>query len=381
MKNKKRILFNKQSIYGNEIEYVNNVLDTGHTSGDGTYTKKCQELLQKELNVPKVLLTTSCTHALEMTAILLEIGPGDEVILPSFTFVSTVNAFVLQGAQPIFVDIRNDTLNIDESQIESKITEKTKAIIIVHYAGVGCKMDNIVNIANRNNIPLIEDNALGLFGKYEKKYLGTFGTFATQSFHETKSFSCGEGGALIINDQDYIEKAEIIREKGTNRSRFKKGFVDKYTWVSKGSSYLPSDILAAILYSNLERWSTIQKKRKDIWDLYYDQLIDWSLINNIVLPIVPKECDQAYSMFYLITSSSHNQNKIIKELSKNRVDAFFHYLPLHLSKMGKFYGSKQGDYPTTEIISETIVRLPFYESLTQEDQKIVIRATKQINLD
>tara|TARA_B110000438_G_scaffold302756_1_gene361491 strand:+ start:13979 stop:15121 length:1143 start_codon:yes stop_codon:yes gene_type:complete len=380
MSKKNKIPFNKISINGNEIKYVKNVLESGHTSGDGYYTKKCQDFLEKELRVPKTLLTTSCTHALEMAGILLDIGPGDEVILPSFTFVSTVNAFVLQGAKPIFLDIKSDTLNIDETQIESKINKNTKAIIVVHYAGVGCEMNAIMEISKKYDIPVIEDNALGLFGKYNDKYLGTFGTFATQSFHETKSFSCGEGGALIINDKKYIEKAEIIREKGTDRSRFKRGFVDKYTWVSKGSSYLLSDILSAILYSNLENWIDVQEKRKNIWYAYFDGISDWSSINNISLPQVPKHCNQSYAMFYVLTSSSKKQNKLINELFNMGISAFFHYLPLHLSKMGKTYGSKVREYPVTEKASKCLVRLPFFDSLNQEDQQKVIKSIIKINL-
>ena len=243
------IPFNKPSLTGNEFEYIQDTISIGQISGDGKYTKKCSSLLEVELDVKKALLTTSCTHALEMVAILLDIQPGDEVIVPSFTFVSTVNAFVLRDAKPVFIDIRPDTLNMDENQLEGLITEKTKAIIPVHYAGVGCEMDIIMNIANKYDIPVIEDNAHGLFGKYKDRYLGTFGTFATQSFHETKNFSCGEGGALLINDKNYLERAEFIREKGTNRSRYFRGEIDKYTWVDIGSSFLPSDILAAFLFA------------------------------------------------------------------------------------------------------------------------------------
>ena len=267
-----RIPFNKSDIQGNEIEYLKQAIDNGHISGDGIFTTKSNSLLESELGVKKALLTTSCTHALEMAAILIDIQLGDEVIVPSFTFVSTVNAFVLRGARPIFVDIRSDTLNMDENQLESSITVKTKAIILVHYAGVGCEMDMIMDIANKYGLPVIEDNAHGLFGKYNGRYLGTFGAIATQSFHETKNFSCGEGGALLINDERFLERAELIHEKGTNRSRFFRGEIDKYSWVDIGSSYLPSDILAAILYGQLENRSLIQTKRKNIWNYYYKHL-------------------------------------------------------------------------------------------------------------
>ncbi len=256
------IPFNWVDVQGNELEYIQQAISSSHISGDGIFTNKCNSLLEKEMGVKKSLLTTSCTHALEISAILLDIKPGDEVIVPSFTFVSTVNAFVLRGAKPVFIDIRPDTLNMDETQLEGLITEKTKAIIPVHYAGVACEMDTIMDIANKYKIPVIEDNAHGLFGKYKDRYLGTFGTFATQSFHETKNFSCGEGGALLINDDNYIERAEIIREKGTNRTKFFRGEVDKYTWVDIGSSYLLSDILAAFLFAQLEQRDKIQSKRK-----------------------------------------------------------------------------------------------------------------------
>ena len=260
------IPFNRPSLAGNELEYLQQAIAAGHISGDGTFTKKCSALLEQELGVPKVLLTTSCTHALEMFALLLDIQPGDEVILPSFTFVSTVNAFVLRGAKPIFLDIRPDTLNLDESRLEAKITPQTKAIAVVHYAGVGCEMDVIMEVAHHHNLAVVEDNAHGLFGKYKGKYLGTFGVLAAQSFHETKNISCGEGGALLINDPALVERAEIIREKGTNRSRFFRGQVDKYTWVDIGSSYLPSDILAAFLYAQLENRAKIQAHRKNVWN-------------------------------------------------------------------------------------------------------------------
>tara|TARA_B100000519_G_scaffold176993_1_gene166428 strand:- start:919 stop:2040 length:1122 start_codon:yes stop_codon:yes gene_type:complete len=362
-----KIPFNRSDIQGNELEYLNQAIDNGHISGDGIFTKKCNSLLQTTLGIKKALLTTSCTHALEMAAILLDINEGDEVIVPSFTFVSTVNAFVLRGARPIFVDIRPDSLNADENQLESCITEKTKAIIIVHYAGTGCEMDIIMNIANKYGIPVIEDNAHGLFGKYNGRYLGTFGALATQSFHETKNFSCGEGGALLINEERFLERAELIREKGTNRSRFFRGEIDKYSWVDIGSSYLPSDILAAILYGQLEKRSLIQTKRKKIWNHYYENLKDWADENDIQLPIILENCDHPYHMFYLIAPTLEHRNKLIQHLKNNGIEAVFHYLPLHLSEMGKKFGGKKGDCPVTEDISDRIVRLPFFNNLKIED--------------
>src|ERR1044071_3965135 len=270
------ITFNKPTFVGKESEYMQQALQNNHISGDGSFTKKTHTLLEQALGVPKVLLTTSCTHALEMSALLLDLKDGDEVIVPSFTFVSSVNAFVLRGAKPVFADVRPDTLNIDESRLEALITSKTRAIVVVHYAGVACEMDTIMEIANRHNIPVIEDNAHGLFGKYKGKYLGTFGVMATQSFHETKNFTSGEGGALLINDPKYIEEAEILREKGTNRSRFFRGQVDKYTWVNVGSSYVVSDLLGALLVAQLEVRDEIQRRRARIWQRYDAELAAWA---------------------------------------------------------------------------------------------------------
>jgi len=357
------IPFNQPSIIGRELEYINIAIKNGHISGDGLFTKRCNIYLENGLGVNKSLLTTSCTHALEMSAILLDLKPGDEVIVSSFTFVSTVNAFVLRGVKPVFIDIRPDTLNMDENKLEELITKKTKAIIPVHYAGVGCEMDKIMNIANNHNIPVIEDNAHGLFGKYKDRYLGTFGTFATQSFHETKNFSCGEGGALFINDESFFQRAEIIREKGTNRSKYFRGEIDKYTWVDVGSSYLPSDLLAAFLYGQLEKRDLIQKKRKQIWDIYYKNLNIWATNNEIQLPIVPDYCEQSYHMFYLIMPTPEKRNAFIQHLQKRGINAVFHYLPLHLSKMGRKFGGAKGDCPVTEDFSNRLVRLPFFNDL------------------
>ena len=362
-----KIPFNKPGLISREFEYIQDAISLGHVSGDGIYTKKCSSLLEVELDVKKVLLTTSCTHALEMAAILLNIQPGDEVIIPSFTFVSTVNAFVLRGAKPVFADIRADTLNVNENQLEGLITEKTKAIIPVHYAGIGCEMDIIMNIAKQYEIPVIEDNAHGLFAKYKDRYLGTFGTFATQSFHETKNFSCGEGGALLINDENYIERAEFIREKGTDRSKFFRGKIDKYSWVDIGSSYLPSDMLAAFLYAQLEKRELIQVKRKNIWENYYKNLENWAHENGIRLPVIPEQCEQSYHMFYLIMPTPEKRTAFIQHLQKRWINAVFHYLPLHLSKMGQKFGGAKGDCPVTEDISDRLVRLPFYNDLNIEE--------------
>jgi dTDP-4-amino-4,6-dideoxygalactose transaminase len=369
--------FNHPVLVGRELEYVSEAFRNGHISGDGAFTKKCHAYLEQALGVPKALLTTNCTHALEMMALLLDIQPGDEIILPDFTFVSTVNAFVLRGAKPVFADIRHDTLNLDETKLEALITPKTKAIVPVHYAGVGCEMDVILEIANRHGVPVVEDNAHGLFGKYKGKLLGTFGVMASQSFHETKNFSCGEGGALLINDEKYIERAEIIREKGTNRSRFFRGQVDKYTWVDVGSSYLPSDVLAAFLFGQLEMREKIQTHRQRVWEMYQTGLVDWAREHGVSLPFVPAHVEQAWHMFYLLLPDLDTRQRFIQHLRERGVYAVFHYLPLHLSDMGLNFGGQPGGCPVTESVSDRLVRLPFYNDLTSADQELVIDTIKK----
>jgi len=368
------IPFNRAGLVGNEFKYISQALEFGHISGDGRFTIKCHELLEKELGVTKALLTTSCTHALEMAALLLDLQPGDEVIVPSFTFVSTVNAFVLRGARPVFCDIRADTLNLDEQKIERLITSRTKAIIAVHYAGVGCDMDSILMLAKRHGIAVIEDNAHGLFGKFKGRYLGTFGCLATQSFHETKNFTCGEGGALLINDPSYVERAEIIREKGTNRNRFFRGQVDKYTWVDLGSSYLPSDVLAAFLFAQLECRDQIQSRRRHIWKYYREHLEEWASRNGVRLPFVPEYCEQPWHMFYMLMPSLKARQALIAHLKAREILSVFHYLPLHLSEMGRRLGGKENDCPVTECVSARVIRLPFYSELTEADQARVVSA-------
>ena len=369
-----KIPFNKPAVVGTEMQYMADALQRGHISGDGYYTRRCHALLEDQLGVKKALLTTSCTHALEMSALILGIQPGDEVIVPDFTFVSTVNAFVLRGATPIFSDVRPDTLNMDEAQLERLITPRTKAIVPVHYAGVGCAMDAIMEIADRHNIPVVEDNAHGLYGCYKERQLGTFGVMATQSFHETKNFTCGEGGALLINDPRYVERAEIIREKGTNRSRFFRGQVDKYTWVDVGSSFLPSDLLAAYLYAQLEQRDEIQGKRAAIWTQYADQLPAWAASNAVRLPVIPEDCEQTYHMFYLLLPSLDARTRLIDHLKAQEILSVFHYLPLHLSDMGRKYGGEPGDCPVTEDISDRLLRLPLFYNMTSEEQERVIDA-------
>ena len=372
-----KVDFNRPVILGKELEYIQQAIDNGHISGDGPFTKQCHTFLEKELGVPKVLLTTSCTHALEMAAILLKVQPGDEVIIPDFTFVSTVNAFVLRGARPVFLDIRPDTLNLDESRLEAAITPRTRAIVPVHYAGVGCEMDAIMEVAKRHQLPVIEDNAHGLFGKYKGKFLGTFGSMASQSFHETKNFTSGEGGALLINDPALLERAEIIREKGTNRSRFFRGQVDKYTWVDIGSSYLPSDILAAFLFAQFEQREKIQLHRRQVWEMYYVGLKDWAKSHDVQLPYIPNHCEQSYHMFFLLLPTLALRQKLITFLRERGVYSVFHYLPLHLSDMGQSFGGKIGDCPVTERVSDRLIRLPFHNALTSAEQEQVIDLLQQ----
>ena len=372
-----RIPFNKPALVGNELTYLHDAIRQGHAAGDGAYTKRCHALLEETLGVTKTLLTTSCTHALEMAALLLELQPGDEVIVPSFTFVSTVNAFVLRGVRPVFADIRPDTLNLDEQQLPQLLTARTKAIVPVHYAGVGCEMDAILARAEKHGVAVVEDNAHGLFGQYRGRNLGTFGCLATQSFHETKNFSCGEGGALLINDPRLVERAEILREKGTNRSRFFRGQVDKYTWVDVGSSYLPSDLLAAYLFAQLEARTLIQAKRRQVWERYDAQLRLWAAEHGIGTPFIPAHCQQPFHMYYLLLPSLEMRQQLIAHLKARGILSVFHYQPLHLSDMGRRYGGQPGDCPVTERISDQLLRLPFYYDLSEAEQELVIAAIKE----
>jgi dTDP-4-amino-4,6-dideoxygalactose transaminase len=370
------IPFNRPSLVGTEYAYMAEALENGHISGDGAFTKRCHALLEQTIGVPRALLTTSCTHALEMSALLTDVKADDEVIVPSFTFVSTINAFALRGARPIFADIREDTLNLDESRLEALITPRTRAIVVVHYAGVGCEMDTIMKIADRHAITVIEDNAHGLFGKYRGRNLGTFGQMATLSFHETKNITCGEGGALLVNAPALVERAEIIREKGTNRSQFFRGQVDKYTWIDVGSSYLPSDLLAAFLLAQLEAAESIQQQRRQIWTTYERGLREWADENGIRLPIIPADCDQPFHMFYLLLPTLADRQRLIEHLRQAGILAVFHYLPLHLSPMGLRFGGKPGDCPITEDVSDRLLRLPFYNTLSAQDQALVIETVR-----
>jgi dTDP-4-amino-4,6-dideoxygalactose transaminase len=370
------IPFNRPCLAGNEPAYLAQAMAQGQLSGDGPFTRRCHTLLQNLLGAPKVLLTTSGTHALDMAALLLNVRPGDEVIVPSFTFVSTVNAFVLRGCRPVFADIRPDTLNMDETRLAALITPRTKAIVPVHYAGIGCEMGAILSAAMKEEVPIIEDNAHGLFGKFHGRALGSFGCLAAQSFHETKNVICGEGGALVINDLRFAERAEILREKGTNRSRFFRGQVDKYTWVDVGSSYLPSELLAAFLCAQLESWQLIQANRRRVWNYYLEHLWSWAQEQGIRLPIVPPHCEQAYHMFYLLLPSLRQRQELIAHLKARGIMAVFHYLPLHLSDMGQRFGGRPGDCPVTEDVSDRLLRLPFYNDLSEAEQASIVAALK-----
>jgi dTDP-4-amino-4,6-dideoxygalactose transaminase len=374
-----QIPFNKPAIAGNEYAYIADAIGRGHISGDGYYTRQCQSALEQALGVHRALLTTSCTHALEMSALLLDIREGDEVIVPSFTFVSTVNAFALRGARPVFIDIRPDTLNMDERLLEGLITPRTRAIVVVHYAGVACEMDAILGVARKHGIPVVEDNAHGLFGRYKGQMLGTFGCLATQSFHETKNIHCGEGGALLINDPTLVERAEILREKGTNRSAFFRGQVDKYTWVDVGSSYVISDCLAAFLYAQLEQRAQITAARGRIWHYYAGMLNAWARNNGIGLPHVPAHCEQPFHMFYLLMPSLDARQKLIEHLKARGILSVFHYVPLDSSPMGKKYG--QFNCPQTQRVADTLLRLPLYNDLSEDAQSGIVAAIQEFSVD
>lgn len=367
------INFNVPPYIGREQDYIQEVIRTNQKlCGDGPFTKKCNSWMEEHFDVSKVLLTTSCTHALEMAAILAEIKPGDEVIAPSFTFVSTVNAFVLRGATIVFVDIRPDTLNINENLIQDAITEKTKAIIPVHYAGVACEMDKIMDIAKKHNLFVIEDAAQGIMSTFKGKALGAIGDFGAYSFHETKNYTMGEGGALLIRNKAYIERAEAVREKGTNRSKFFRGQVDKYSWVDIGSSYLPSELNAAYLYAQLEEAEMINENRLRTWNLYYEGLKKLKDRNLIELPIIPSYCEHNAHMFYIKCKNLEERSSLIAYLKEKGIYSVFHYVPLHSSKAGLKYARFHGDDEFTTKESERLVRLPLYYGLEAEKTKYII---------
>lgn len=370
------IPFNKPALTGKEDVYLKRAITSGKLSGDGEFTRKCHEWLENYFNAKKALLTTSCTHALEMAAILADIQEGDEVIMPSYTFVSTANAFVIRGAKIIFIDICPDTMNMNETLIENAITSKTKAIVPVHYAGVACEMDTIMKIAAKYNLIVIEDAAQGVMSTYNNRYLGTIGHIGCYSFHETKNYNCGEGGALIINDDKFIERAEIIREKGTNRARYFRGQIDKYSWVDIGSSYLPSEINAAFLLAQLENAELINAYRKDCWNTYYKALKELEGEGLVTLPTVPDATIHNAHMFYLKSADLRERTKLIEFLRERGIQAVFHYVPLHSSLAGKRYGEMRGRDEFTTVESERLLRLPLFYNITLDEIGSVISGVK-----
>ena len=371
------IRFNVPPYTGKELDYIKVAVENQKICGDGEFTKKCNEWIEDKTETKKALLTTSCTHATELAAILADIKPGDEVIMPAYTFVSTADAFVLRGATAVFVDIRPDTMNMDENLIEAAITDKTKAIVPVHYAGVSCDMDKIMEIANKYNLVVIEDAAQGIMSTYKGQALGTIGDFGCFSFHETKNFSMGEGGALLIRDEKDVENAEIIREKGTNRAKFFRGQIDKYTWVEKGSSYLPSEMNAAYLYAQLELADEITADRMSTWNLYYNALEELAKAGKIELPFIPEDCTHNAHMFYLKCKDLEERTALIQFLNKNNIMAVFHYVPLHTAPAGLKYGRFHGEDKYTTKESERLVRLPLYYRLEKEKTEYIISKVKE----
>ena len=369
---KKPIPFGWPHMTGKELYYIAEAHFNGHLAGDGPFTKKCHSWLEAHCGCTKALLTHSCTGALEMAAVLLDIQPGDEIIMPSYTFVSTANAFVLRGGVPVFVDIRADTLNLDECLIESAVTARTKAIVPVHYAGVSCEMDTIMAIARRHGLRVVEDAAQGMMASYKGRALGSIGDLGAYSFHETKNVISGEGGALLVNDPAMVMRAEIIREKGTDRSRFFRGEVDKYTWQEAGSSFLPGELIAAFLWAQLEEADRITQQRLASWQRYHDMLEPLEARGILRRPIVPEGCQHNAHMYYVLLEPTSDRHAVLDELNRSDVNAVFHYVPLHSSPAGQRYGRAQGALPLTDSISERLIRLPLFVGLTEEQQQEVV---------
>jgi len=368
--------FNRPYLVGSEFERMRGAVEGLVISEGGPFTERCERLLQELTGAGAVLLTSSCTHALEIAAMALDLREGDEVIVPSFTFVTTASAFALRDARPVFADVRPDTLNLDERSLRARLSPRTRAIVVVHYAGVACEMDAIGRVAEEAGVPVIEDNAHGLLGRYRGRALGTFGALATQSFHETKNVTCGKGGALLVNDLALLDRAKIARNKGTNRHQFLEGVVDKYTWVGLGSSYQPSDLLSAFLLCQLEESARIQRMRRDVWTYYDEQLATWADEQGVQRPTVPAHVEQAYHMYYLLLPTAEDRRAFIAHLKERGVNAVFHYVPLHLSPMGERLGGRPGDCPVTEDVSARLVRLPFFTDLDRASQDIVVRAVR-----
>jgi dTDP-4-amino-4,6-dideoxygalactose transaminase len=374
---KYKIPFNTPSIVGKELDYIIQSFSDAHIAGDGLFTKKCHSFMEERLGAKKILLTVSCTAALEMAAMLTGVGPDDEVIMPSFSHVSTANAFYLRGANPVFVDIRPDTLNIDETKIEDAITERTKVVVPMHYAGIGCEMDTIMRIARKHSLFVVEDAAQAFTSKYRDEYLGTIGDIGAYSFHETKNVICGEGGAIAINNKAFIERADIIRDKGTNRSDFVRNIVDKYNWMGIGSSYAPADLLAAFLYAQLENIDKIALRRKEIFDYYYEALQHLANEGHLTLPVIPPQCRGNDHIFYIILKDEPARNALIRYLETRGICAVFHFVPLHLSPIGRKMGYKEHQLPVTESMSCRLLRLPFYYELKPEEQIEIIDAISE----
>jgi dTDP-4-amino-4,6-dideoxygalactose transaminase len=373
------IPFNKPYMTGKELWYISQAHANGHLAGDGEFTRRCHAWLEERIGCNQALLTHSCTAALEMTAILADLQPGDEVIMPSYTFVSTANAFVLRGVVPVFVDIRQDTLNIDETRIEEAITNKTRAIVVVHYAGVACDMDAIMEISRQHELLVIEDDAQGMGSSYKGRPLGSIGHLATVSFHETKNIISGEGGALLVNAPQFSERAEMIREKGTNRGQFFRGQVDKYTWVELGSSYLPSDLVAAFLWAQMEEADAINQRRLDIWDIYHRELASLEEHGKVRRPVIPPECQHNAHMYYLLLPDLEQRTSFIESLRDQGIGTVFHYIPLHDSPMGKKYGRVSGELTNTRELSERLVRLPLWLGIEDDLERVIGQIVETVN--
>ena len=372
MSSSHQVPFNRPAVVGREYEYIKAAVDSGQLSGNGPFTKRCHGWLESHIGCSRALLTHSCTAALEMTALLLDLAPGDEIIMPSFAFVSTANAFVLRRAVPVFVDIRPDTLNIDEQLIEPAITARTRAVVALHYAGVSCNMDAIVDIAARRGIAVIEDAAQGIRASYRGRPLGSLGAFGAMSFHETKNLISGEGGALFVNDSRYAERAEIIWEKGTNRTQFKRGEVDKYTWLDVGSSYLPSELTAAFLLAQLEEADRLNEERLRLWHRYHEALIDFEACELLRRPVVPPDCQANGHIYHVLVPSSGGRTTVLRLLRDRGVDALFHYVPLHSAPAGRRYGRVSGPLPVTEDLASRLIRLPLWRGMTDADLETVV---------
>ncbi len=373
------IPFNRLSAVGNEMAYLEAAITTCRLSGDGDFSSRCSDLMAHALGAPRVFLTPSCSAALELAALLLRLEPGDEVIVPSFAFVTTASAFALFGARPVFVDVCAKTLNLDMDAVGRSVTGKTRAVVALHYGGVACDMDRLAELAKRHDFEIIEDNAHGLFGSYRGQLLGTFGSVATQSFHETKNFGCGEGGAIIVNREDWIQRTEILREKGTDRSRFFRGQVDKYTWVDLGSSYLPSELQAAFLLGQLEQRHRVQQRRAQIWDRYFAELSGWASLKGVQLPHTPEGCEATAHLFFLVLPSLDERQRFISHLGERDILTVFHYQALHLSDVGRRFGGRSGDCPVAERAGDCLVRLPLFYSLSDDEVGRVIEAVQSFD--